>query len=104
MARGDGYERGGTIALLEQLAEDPAYPVRRAAARRLEELDRPVVSVAPPRSMRGPDYYRGIVEVTYGEREAAARNQRRHSAPALSLPGGAAELREHPAVGGSGFL
>ncbi len=48
LARAERLERGAAIAKLEELAEDPSWPVRRAATAALRALDRQVDRPARP--------------------------------------------------------
>jgi cyclophilin family peptidyl-prolyl cis-trans isomerase len=76
-ARGqhESLERGAAIAALEELARSRNFPVRRAAADALTQLDRPRPPVGIVNTTLNMDSYREIVRSTWKTRWAEIRTR-----------------------------
>jgi cyclophilin family peptidyl-prolyl cis-trans isomerase len=76
-ARGqqEPLEKGSAIAELESLARDRSYPVRRAAAEALTQLDRPRPPVGIVNTTLTMHSYREIVRLTWKTRFAEIRTR-----------------------------
>jgi cyclophilin family peptidyl-prolyl cis-trans isomerase/HEAT repeat protein len=75
-AKAEPRERGGLIALLEKVAQEGAYTVRRAAGDALADLGRPRPPLAPVQvaeTGRAPAAYREILQRTWRPRTVEIR-------------------------------
>lgn len=77
-ARGEAQplERGAAVAVLENLAGDLPYVLRREAGRRLARLGRPVPALGPADNGKAPETYRDIITRTRRPRLVEIRTAR----------------------------
>jgi len=85
-AKAEPLERGAAVALLEKLAENGPYVLRREAGASLGQLDRPVPPLQAAEKARSLDVYRDILQRTRQPRTVEIRTRRGTVTVRLACP------------------
>jgi cyclophilin family peptidyl-prolyl cis-trans isomerase/HEAT repeat protein len=102
-AKAVSLERGALVQLLEKVAADPHYVLRREAGRALATLERPVPSLAPIDTGRSLDVYREIVQRTRAPRTVEIRTARGALRVRLACPQAPLTCLNFLQLAGQGF-
>jgi|CXWL01.1.fsa_nt_gi cyclophilin family peptidyl-prolyl cis-trans isomerase len=103
-SKAEVLERGGALALLDELAADPRYLVRRRASKALADLGQAAPPVGPVDTGRDAEIYQSMVSQTSSPREVDVETSRGTLRLRLACPEAPLTCLSFLKLAGSGYF